>query len=73
MSIPMLEAEMCGAVTVPLSEVHTRLRPILEEFGVAIVSDVFSPEDCAFIEGLWAQDLRGIMEESETPIFKSVQ
>ena len=73
----MLEAGVCGAVTVPLSEVNARLRPILEEFGFAIVSDVFSPEDCAALEGLWAQDLLGIMEElpaaTTTTIFKSVQ
>lgn len=37
--------------------VNAKLRGILQQWGFAIVADVYTPEQCQQLENLWAQDL----------------
>lgn len=61
-SCPMMSLEEAAAMTVPCSEVGTMLRPILERFGAAIVTDVLSKSECEEFERLFVSDLQGLID-----------
>eukprot|EP00759_Apiculatamorpha_spiralis_P029670 PhF_6_TR31780/c0_g1_i1/m.46799 len=60
----MLESHIADTVSVPFDQIRTQLRPILDEFGFAIVCDVLTPTECAHLETLWGTDLKSIVKSS---------
>jgi len=62
LSLPLLSTEQVTRLTVPFADVRTDLQPILDEYGCAIVTGVASPEECARLEKLFAEDLVDLID-----------
>lgn len=63
-SIPFLSAEEAARITMRMEDVETSLRPVLDEFGCAIVTGVACPEECKRLENLFSQDLAEVIDRS---------
>jgi ribA/ribD-fused uncharacterized protein len=56
--------EKVARFTVRMDDVETALRPVLDEYGCAIVTDVATHEDCAQLQQLFAEDLGALIDAS---------
>lgn len=61
-ALPLLTADRARALQVPLEDVEERLAAVLEEHGCAVVTGVASPEECARLQGLFAEDLADVVD-----------
>jgi len=59
---PLLSPDAVAQLTVQMADVETSLPAVLEQHGCAIVSGVASDEECAHLEGLFAQDLMDLVD-----------
>lgn len=61
-ALQQLSPARAAEFTVPLTDISTGLRPILEQHGCAIVTGVASPEECAHLEACFGTDLRELVD-----------
>ena len=59
---PLMEAELVGALTVPLDEVDERLVGVMQEYGMAIVSGVLTSDQATEAESLLAADISSMID-----------
>ncbi|CAE7555781.1 Henmt1, partial [Symbiodinium pilosum] len=52
---------------VPASAPPDQLRETFEKYGVCVVTDVLSPQECALMEQIWLQDLLQVLDEAKIP------
>eukprot|EP00931_Biecheleriopsis_adriatica_P122515 TRINITY_DN97510_c0_g1_i1.p1 TRINITY_DN97510_c0_g1~~TRINITY_DN97510_c0_g1_i1.p1 ORF type:complete len:412 (-),score=72.55 TRINITY_DN97510_c0_g1_i1:37-1272(-) len=64
LSLPLLSPEEVARLTVPFAEIEAELRHTLDELGCAIVTGVASPEECARLERLFAEDLTDLIDSA---------
>lgn len=62
LSLPVLPPEQAAQITVPFADIKTQLQHTLDEFGCAIVTGVATPEECARLERLFAEDLMDLID-----------
>lgn len=62
--LPLLSQQQTARISVPMGDIETHLRPVLEEYGCAIVTGVATLDDCAHLEGLFAADLAELIDEA---------
>lgn len=64
LKVPLMSPEQASKLTVPFAKIRGRLRSVLAEHGVAIVTDVASPGECNALETSFAQDLAELVDAS---------
>jgi len=60
---PVMSEEDLRKITVPFSEISSRLRPTLDEHGTALVVGVLAEEELAALEADFALDLGDLVDE----------
>lgn len=59
---PPMERELCELVSVPFDDIECALGPVMAQYGVAIVTNILSEEECVALEQLMAQDVLEIVD-----------
>lgn len=62
LGLPLLPPEQVAQLTIPFADITSGLQRILDEYGCAIVTGVASPEECARLETLFAEDLVDLID-----------
>lgn len=60
--LALMSAEEVAQISVPFAEAPEKLKPLLAEHGVAIVTDLLSPDECQGLQRLLGQDLREALD-----------
>ena len=59
--LQMLPSDIVKAATLDVSEVHSKLKAVMDDFGFAIVLNVLSSSECIEAERCFAKDLKSIV------------
>jgi len=68
-----MSAEEVAAITVPFSEIRSRLASVVEAHGVAVIPDLATVEECREFERLFSDDLREVLDGPRVSPMPDVQ
>lgn len=64
-AVPVMTAEEASRIFVPSSQVHLSLRKVLDEYGMAIVTNVISAEEVSAFEQYFTNDLLQLIDQDK--------
>merc|ERR1711879_48823 len=68
---PVMSENEVAAISVPASAPADRLRSILDNHGVCLVTGVLDQEECSRFENLWNSDLLGVLGTAKSDASKA--